>query len=68
MLLIFKLGRPDVLPVDDFGVREGYRITFRKPAQPKPRELAEIGERWAPHRTTAAWYLWRAADAAKLKG
>jgi DNA-3-methyladenine glycosylase II len=65
MLLIFKLGRPDVLPVDDFGVREGYRITFRKPAQPKPRELAEIGERWAPHRTTAAWYLWRAADAAK---
>jgi DNA-3-methyladenine glycosylase II len=67
MLLIFKLGRPDVLPVDDFGVREGYRVTYRKREQPKPRELAEIGGRWAPHRTTAAWYLWRAADAAKAK-
>lgn len=67
MLLIFKLGRPDVLPVDDFGVREGYRVTYRRREQPKPRELAEIGEQWAPFRTTAAWYLWRAADAAKTQ-
>lgn len=67
MLLIFKLGRPDVLPVDDFGVREGYRVTYRKRQQPKPRQLAEVGERWAPYRTTAAWYLWRAADEAKAK-
>ncbi len=65
MLLIFTLGRPDVLPVDDFGVREGYRVAARLPAQPKPRELAAIGEAWAPFRTTAAWYLWRAADLAK---
>jgi DNA-3-methyladenine glycosylase II len=65
MLLISTLGRPDVLPVDDFGVREGWRVTAGLPVQPRPRELAAIGEAWAPHRSTAAWYLWRAADAAK---
>jgi len=65
MLLIFKLGRPDVLPIDDFGVREGFRVTYGHEAQPKPRALLAFGERWRPHRTTAAWYLWRAADAAK---
>jgi len=65
MLLIFTLGRPDVLPVDDFGVREGYRVAAGLDEQPRPRALAEIGEAWAPFRTTAAWYLWRAADAAK---
>ena len=65
MLLIFTLGRPDVLPVDDFGVREGYRLAAGLAEQPKPRALKEIGEAWAPHRTTAAWYLWRAADLAK---
>jgi DNA-3-methyladenine glycosylase II len=61
MLLIFTLGRPDVLPVDDFGVREGWRRLKGLPAQPRPRELAAIGETWSPYRTTAAWYLWRAA-------
>jgi len=65
MLLMFTLGRPDVLPVDDFGVREGYRLLHALEAQPKPRVLAEIGAAWAPHRSTAAWYLWRAADEAK---
>ncbi len=65
MLLIFKLGRPDVLPVDDFGVREGYKLAYGLEAQPKPKELARVGEAWAPYRTTAAWYLWRVADAAK---
>ncbi|MBV9785914.1 MAG: DNA-3-methyladenine glycosylase 2 family protein [Acidisphaera sp.] len=65
MLLIFTLGRPDVLPVDDFGVREGYRLLHGLESQPRPRELARIGERWAPYRTTAAWYLWRSADAGK---
>lgn len=65
MLLIFTLGRPDVLPVDDFGVREGYRVAAGLDEQPKPRALREIGEAWAPYRTTAAWYLWRAADLAK---
>jgi DNA-3-methyladenine glycosylase II len=65
MLLIFTLGRDDVLPVDDFGVREGYRVATGAEAQLKPKALAEIGEAWAPWRSIAAWYLWRAADAAK---
>jgi len=65
MLLIFKLGRPDVLPVDDFGVRNGYRIAFGLAEMPKPKELLALAERWRPHGTTAAWYLWRAADASK---
>ncbi len=65
MLLISTLGRPDVLPVDDFGVREGWRIIKGLEAQPRPRELARIGEAWAPFRSTAAWYLWRAADEGK---
>jgi len=65
MVLIFTLGRPDILPVDDFGVREGYRVGAGLDEQPKPRALGEIGAAWAPFRTTAAWYLWRAADLAK---
>jgi len=68
MLLIFTLGRPDILPVDDFGVREGYRVAAGLDAQPRPRELAAIGARWAPHRSAAAWYLWRAADLSKVGG
>jgi len=67
MLLIFQLGRPDVLPVDDFGVRKGFGLAYQKGVMPKPRELLAFGERWKPHRTTAAWYLWRAADAKKKK-
>jgi DNA-3-methyladenine glycosylase II len=65
MLLMFSLGRPDVLPVDDFGVREGYRILHGLDAQPKPKELAILGQIYAPHRSTAAWYLWRAAEEGK---
>lgn len=64
MLLIFTLGRPDVLPVDDFGVRESWRKLKGLPAQPKPRELAELGKAWSPYRSIAAWYLWRALDQA----
>jgi len=67
MLLIFQLGRPDVLPADDFGVRSGFRHAYRKRGMPKPKELLAFGERWRPHRTTAAWYLWRAADGARKK-
>lgn len=62
MLLIFQLGRPDVLPVDDFGVRNGFRRAYNKRALPKPKDLLKFGRRWRPHATTAAWYLWRAAD------
>ena len=65
MLLIFTLGRPDVLPVDDFAVREGWRLINALSAQPRPRELAAIGRAWSPWRSTAAWYLWRAADEGK---
>jgi DNA-3-methyladenine glycosylase II len=65
MLLMWTLGRPDVLPVDDFGVREGYRVLLGLDAQPKPRALAEIGLAWAPWRSFAAWYLWRAAELAR---
>jgi DNA-3-methyladenine glycosylase II len=68
MLLIFTLGRPDVLPVDDFGVREGYRILFELDAQPKPRALADLGLAWAPHRSMATWYLYRAVEEARRQG
>jgi methylated-DNA-[protein]-cysteine S-methyltransferase len=61
MLLIFRLARPDVLPVDDFGIRKGFAVAWRKRALPKPKELARYGERWAPYRTAASWYLWQAA-------
>jgi DNA-3-methyladenine glycosylase II len=67
MLLIFQLGRHDVLPADDFGVRTGFRVAYKKRDLPKPKELLAFGEKWKPHRTTAAWYLWCAADAAKKK-
>jgi len=65
MLLIFYLGRPDVLPADDFGVRAGFRVAYGLADLPKPKELLLYGERWRPHRTAAAWYLWRAAERAK---
>jgi DNA-3-methyladenine glycosylase II len=68
MLLIFTLGRPDVLPVDDFGVREGYRVLFELDAQPKPRALAELALPWAPHRSMATWYLYRAVEEARRQG
>ncbi len=65
MLLISTLGRPDVLPVDDFGVREGWRLLTAAAAQLRPKALAEVGAAWAPYRSTAAWYLWRASDEGK---
>jgi DNA-3-methyladenine glycosylase II len=64
MLLIFGLGRPDVLPLDDYGVRKGFQSTFGKRSLPTPRQLARHGERWRPYRSVASWYLWRAAEAA----
>jgi DNA-3-methyladenine glycosylase II len=65
MLLIFSLARPDVLPVDDFGVREGFRLLHGLDKQPTPKALAEHGKIWAPYRSAAAWYLWRRADEGK---
>jgi hypothetical protein len=62
MLLMFQLRRPDVLPVDDFGVRAGFRAAYGLTRMPHPKALALWGERWKPFRTTAAWYLWRALE------
>ena|ERR1035437_1023533 len=62
MLLIFNLGRPDVLPVHDLGVRRGFKVAYRKRTAPTPEQLDRFGVRWSPHRSTAAWYLWQAAD------
>jgi DNA-3-methyladenine glycosylase II len=60
MYLMFTLGRPDVLPVDDLGVRKGAEKLYSRTFTPK--ELAAYGERWMPHRSAAAWHLWRIAD------
>lgn len=68
MLLIFTLNRPDVLPVDDFGVREGYRRAYNKRRQPTPKALRALGEQWKPYRSAAAWYLWRAAGEPRKVG
>lgn len=74
MLLIFRLGRPDVLPVSDYGVRKGYVLTFQRLPKrraleaadlPKPAVLLKRGKRWAPFRSVASWYLWRACDLAQ---
>jgi DNA-3-methyladenine glycosylase II len=62
MLLMFTLGRLDVLPVTDYGVRKGFALTYGWRELPSPRELLAYGERWRPHRSTAAWYLWRALE------
>ena len=62
MVLIFQLGRPDVLPVDDFGVRNGFRIAYRRRTMPAPKQVLRYGQRWRPYRTVASWYLWRATD------
>jgi len=67
MLLMFQLGRPDILPVDDFGVCNGFRLVYGLKGMPRPRALAEFGARWAPHRSLAAWYLWRAVELARAK-
>ena len=64
MLLMFRLGRPDVLPVDDLGVRKGAQIVHGFDEMPPPRMLREFGERWGPYRTLAAFYLWKVVDAA----
>jgi DNA-3-methyladenine glycosylase II len=65
MLLIFQLGRPDVLPIHDFGLRNGFRIAYGHRSMPTPNQVFRYGERWRPYRTAASWYLWRAADRAK---
>jgi DNA-3-methyladenine glycosylase II len=67
MFLIFRLGRPDVLPVHDLGVKKGWCVTYGKKRMPKPKELLAFGERWRPYRTLASWYMWRAFERAGYK-
>jgi DNA-3-methyladenine glycosylase II len=62
MLLLSTLGRPDVLPVDDYGIRAGFRIAFGMKSMPKPVTVRRRGERWRPYRSIASWYLWRATE------
>jgi len=64
MFLIFNLGRPDVLPIHDLGVKKGWAVTYGKKCMPKPMELQAFGERWRPYRTIASWYMWRAFERA----
>ncbi|MGH9466472.1 MAG: DNA-3-methyladenine glycosylase family protein [Terriglobales bacterium] len=59
MLLMFRMGRPDVWPVLDYGVRHGYQLAYRKRRMPTPKELQRAGEVWRPWRSVAAWYLWQ---------
>jgi DNA-3-methyladenine glycosylase II len=68
MLLIFSLGRPDVFPVTDLGVRKGYMVTCGGESLPAPRDLLALGERWRPYRSVASWYFWRAVDLKQLPG
>jgi DNA-3-methyladenine glycosylase II len=62
MMLMFRLGRPDVLPVDDLGIRKGAQRVDKRAEMQTPRALAERGERWGPYRSYASFYLWRIAD------
>lgn len=62
MLLIFRLGRPDILPVGDFAVRKGFMLAYGLGEMPKPKELERYGERWRPYRSVASWYMWRASE------
>jgi 3-methyladenine DNA glycosylase/8-oxoguanine DNA glycosylase len=62
MLLIFRLGRPDVLPLSDLGMRKGFGLVFRKGSLPEATVMMRRGERWRPYRSVASWYLWRALE------
>lgn len=62
MLLMFHFGRPDVMPADDFGVRNGFRLAYGLKGLPKPKALLAYAERWKPHRSAGAWYMWRAIE------
>jgi DNA-3-methyladenine glycosylase II len=64
MFLIFRLGRPDVLPIHDLGVKKGWSVVYGKKHMPTPKELLKFGERWRPYRTVASWYMWRAFERA----
>jgi DNA-3-methyladenine glycosylase II len=62
MFLMFQLGRPDVLPIHDYGIRKGFQHIYGLEDEPKPQAVLEHGERWRPYRSIASWYLWRAVE------
>src|SRR5438445_1653123 len=64
MFLMFRLGRPDVLPVDDYGIRKAMQGAYRMRLLPKPDRMRRVAEAWRPYRTIACWYLWRSVDGA----
>jgi 3-methyladenine DNA glycosylase/8-oxoguanine DNA glycosylase len=64
MLLMFRLGRPDVLPVDDYGIRKGFQVVYKMRELPKKERMVKLAEKWRPWRTVACWYLWRVAEQA----
>lgn len=68
MLLIFRLGRPDVWPTSDYGVRKGAARFLGRSELPTPRELGSLGEPWRPYRSLAAWYLWRCSELPEYEG
>ena len=65
MLMLFTLCRPDVMPVTDYGVRKGFQVLYRKRTMPTPKQLLKLSEKWRPHRSIAALYLWRIAETAR---
>jgi len=67
MFLMFQLGRPDILPIQDYGIRKGFQQLYGLDDVPKPKAVLEHGERWRPYRSIASWYLWRAAEAKSVK-
>jgi 3-methyladenine DNA glycosylase/8-oxoguanine DNA glycosylase len=68
MLLIFRLGRPDVLPADDYGIRKGFALAYERRELPARKDVETYGVRWKPYRTVASWYLWRLVEQAPLQG
>ncbi len=67
MMLMFRLGRPDVLAVDDYGIRKGFQLIYKLPDMPTKQQLLKRGEKWRPWRTVACWYMWRALEHQKKK-
>jgi DNA-3-methyladenine glycosylase II len=67
MFLMFQLGRADVLPTKDYGIRKGFQHVYGLAKEPKPQAILEHGERWRPYRSIASWYLWRAVEQKRAK-
>jgi DNA-3-methyladenine glycosylase II len=62
MFLMFRLGRPNVLPAEDLGIRKGVQLAYRTRGLPPPKRVLAIGRPWAPYASVASWYLWRSLE------